>query len=182
MMHLFFIVLLIFVPSILKAEPYIVNKEKSLVSFSGLHAGNRFDGQFEDWTAIIDFNDDDLDMSSVKFTLRTSDAKTGNALYDGTLPTNDWFDSTNYPTASFVSKKFTKKKGGYNVSGDLTIKNITETIAFDFQLTNAEPRIMTATFPIERKLFDIGKKSDPNAEWVSKDIEVDIKIIARKAE
>ncbi len=164
----------------LMAAPYQINYEESTIEFSGTHAGDEFTGEFEKWNAEIDFDVNNTDNSSVIVTFDTASAKTGNAMYDGTLPAADWFDVKNYPEATFTSTSFAKNDDGYSVTGDLTIRDITHPITFDFELNGDAPTIMTAEFPINRLKFDIGKKSDGDAEWVGQTITMNLKISATK--
>lgn len=173
-------IFLIFISFPVLAAPYQVNYSDSKIGFSGTHAGNAFTGQFETWNADINFDENDFDSSSVSVTFNTASAKTGNTMYDGTLPAADWFDVQNHPEAKFQSTSFTKHDDGYSVTGDLTIRNITHSITFDFQLNDSTPTIMTATFPIDRLQFDIGKKSDGSAEWVGREIIINLNISATK--
>lgn len=160
------------------AAPYNVIKDNSKIKFSGTHAGNEFTGQFTDWNADIDFDVNDVNNSSVTVTFNTASAKTGNAMYDGTLPTADWFDSKNHPEAKFHSTSFKKTDDGFAVTGDLTIRDITNPVTFDFVLEGDNPTIMSANFSIDRLQFDIGRNSDSSAEWVSQNITIDLEITA----
>lgn len=160
------------------ASNYDVNMDNSQITFIGTHAGKEFNGEFATWDADIVFDKDNLDASLVTVTFNTASAKTGNAMYDGTLPTADWFDAKNHPVAAFTSKKFEITDNGFSTTGDLTIKDVTKPISFDFTLKGDAPIHMHASFPVSRMDFNIGTKSDPNAEWVSKDIQIDIRLEA----
>ncbi|MEM7617141.1 MAG: YceI family protein [Pseudomonadota bacterium] len=163
------------------AKNYMIDYGKSKINFSATHAGNEFTGQFNKWQAEIYFDSNDLASSFIKATFDLDSAKTGDAMYDGTLPQADWFDIKNHPTATFKTTSIAlNADGSYQANGDLTIKSITKTIIFDFNLTSLkkQPVIVKAEIPIDRLAFDIGKKSDPNAEWVSRDIQVNLNITA----
>lgn len=161
-----------------RAATYAVDKENSQITFSGLHAGNAFNGQFKSWQADITFDETNLKESTVAVTFDTASAKTGNAMYDGTLPSTDWFDTANHKTARFTSTSFAKTETGYSITGDLTIRDITKPVTFDFTLSKDNPVTMEAGFTIDRLAYNIGKSSDANAEWVGRDISVKIKIVA----
>lgn len=160
-----------------------IDYTESEISFSGTHAGAAFTGTFEDWTADITFDPENLDQSVIKATFKPASAKTGNALYDGTLPQADWFAINDHGEATFTSSKITKNdKGNYTVDGTLTIRGIEKPVQFEFTLTdfNTSPINAAATFEIDRLAYDIGKKSDAKAEWVSKMIGLQLKIVANK--
>lgn len=164
-------------PNHVKAQDYKVDKSKTILTFAGTHAGNLFSGTFEKWDATLSFNPDSLSTSSLKANFETASAKTGNPMYDGTLPQTDWFDSKTYPTANFVSREITKVNDGiYKAKGDLTIRNITKPIEFDFTVSDLSQNNVEAkiSFKIDRLAYDIGLKSDPKSEWVSQMIDISL--------
>lgn len=187
MKHSFFLGLsLVFalsVPSIGHTAPYVVDYGKSTAGFAGTHADNEFKGTFKEWSATIDFDADNLTASTIEAEFVLGSASTGNAMYDGTLPQKDWFNSKEYPKGIFKSRTITHKSSDtYHIVGDLTLRNITQPVEFDFTLSDlaASPVIVKASFPIDRLTFEIGKKSDATAEWVSKDITITLHLTAQK--
>ncbi len=165
------------------AQQYQIDYANSTVAFSGKHAGNTFNGQFHEWQGEIVFNPESLDQSHVEITFDLASAKTGNKLYDGTLPKSDWFDSENHPKGTFISTSITKNQtDNYTMEGALTLRGQQHPITFDFTLSDldASPVVMNATFPIDRLQYDIGRKSDATAEWVSQDIMMDLNITTTK--
>mgnify|MGYP002467756983 CR=1 FL=1 len=141
-----------------------------------------FEGRFTEWTAAIAFDPADLANSRLEANFMVGSAETGNAMYDGTLPETDWFNAEAHPEARFVSTAFEQDGDGYVVSGDLTIRGITQPVRFPFTLTDLSATPVTAegAFEIDRVSFDIGKKSDADGQWVSKMIGIGIAIAAEK--
>jgi polyisoprenoid-binding protein YceI len=141
------------------------------VAFSGQHAGMNFEGKFERWQATLILPPQS--NPNITATFYMSSAKTGDSIYDSTLPEFDWFDVENHALGKFVSTKIEKTEDGYQVLGDLTIKNITKTVRF--MLTESELKF-SASFGINRLDYQIGLESDPGAEWVSKTISISMVI------
>ncbi len=167
------------------AEPYEVDSQKSSITFSGVHAGNAFSGVFKTWQAEVDFDADNLAQSKIRTIIQTATAHTGNKMYDGTLPTPDWFDVKNHPEAIFESRTITHKDGDiYTVDGTLTIREQAVHVSFDVLLPAtglAAGQVETAfTIELDRLAFGIGKKSDAAAEWVSQAIGLDVKLHAKR--
>lgn len=164
------------------AAEYSVDTKASKITFSGTHADNPFSGSFGEWTALVTFDPADLGASKIVATFNTASAKTGNSMYDGTLPQADWFDVKTHPQATFTTTAITAKPdgSGYSAAGDLTIRGITKPVQFDFTLSDLAQSPVTAkgSFTLNRLDFDIGKKSDAPAEWVGRDITVSIDITA----
>lgn len=167
------------------AAEYTIDHTKSSIRFSGKHAGNNFTGTFDKWKAKIVFDPNNLAASHVEVTIDTSSAKTGNSMYDGTLPTADWFDVKTYPEASFVSEtiKFINDNR-YQVKGLLTLRGVPLSVDFVFTLNFAPGKdgagqaTVTSSFILDRIAYGIGVKSDPKAEWVDRSIKLDLNVVA----
>jgi polyisoprenoid-binding protein YceI len=179
-----FLLLLAAAPAL--AADYTVDYKNSKIEFSGTHADTPFKGTFGVWTAAIRFDPADLAGSNIVATFDTASAKTGNSMYDGTLPQADWFDAKNHPQAIFASTAIAAKEdgSGYTATGDLTLRGVTKPVSFDFTLGAPEKAPVTAkaSFAIDRLDFDIGKKSDAKAEWVGREITLTLDITATPRE
>ena len=167
----------------LYAADYKVDKAASKIAFSGTHADAPFKGEFAVWDATIKFDPNDLAGSKINVTIDTKSGKTGNPMYDGTLPTDDWFDVEKYPKAQYTSQSITKNAdGSYTSKGMLTIKDKSLETNFTFALEPADlktPPIKTSfSLMIDRFNFGMGMKSDDKAEWVNREIKVDVNLSA----
>jgi polyisoprenoid-binding protein YceI len=166
------------------AVSWQIDQAQSSVTFSGTHAGQKFTGKFENWDATINFDPANPSAGSISANFTVASAKTGNAMYDGTLPQADWFDAKNHPQASFTSTAISASKilHNYNVVGNLTLRGVTKPANFIFTLQDpaAVTAKATASFPIDRLAFDIGRKSDVKAEWVSQTIDLTLTLVASR--
>ena len=165
-----------------EARDYTIDYAASKIEFNGTHADNPFSGTFGEWTAAITFDTADMDKSKIVATFKPDSAKTGDAMYDGTLPQTDWFNTKEHPQATFASSQIRRKDDGtYLAEGDLTIRGITKPVRMDFTLTDPDSAPVRAEgrLVIDRLEFDIGKKSDGAAEWVSREININFTIIAK---
>ncbi|WP_250207565.1 YceI family protein [Alteromonas oceanisediminis] len=144
----------------------------STLIFRGEHAGMRFEGKFDNWQATLVLPPADNPQITATFDLGS--AKTGDRTYDSTLPEGDWFDTENHPQGRFTSTAIKTTSKGYAITGDLTLRGVTNPVSFE--LMNDAENAMTATIRVDRLAFDIGKESDPDAEWVSREIELDLTI------
>ena len=71
---------------------------------------------------------------------------------EGHLKSDDFFGVEKHPTASFVITKAEGKGNTYKVTGDLTIKNITNPITFDMTV---DKNSASAALKIDRSKFDV---------------------------
>ncbi len=95
-----------------------------------------------------------VDMTSIKCT--DLDEKNGAKLV-GHLGSADFFNTTVYPTAQFKTTGVKSMgKGAYEVTGDLTIKDITEPVTFSANVSSdGHMRAGTAEVAIDRTKYDI---------------------------
>jgi polyisoprenoid-binding protein YceI len=147
------------------------NQKSSSVKFAGEHAGMKFQGVFKRWQATLVLPPAATPAISATFYLDS--AKTGDSIYDSTLSEFDWFDVEHHPKGNFNSTKIVATEHGYNVTGDLTIKKITNPVTF---VLTEKGNTLSANFNIDRLAYEIGLESDPDAEWVSQNIEMSMKI------
>jgi polyisoprenoid-binding protein YceI len=145
--------------------------QSGTVAFSGQHAGMDFDGKFERWQATLVLPPQSNPKINATFYMES--AKTGDSIYDSTLPEFDWFDVENHALGKFVSTKIVVTEGGYQVIGSLTIKDISKEVSF--MLTDNKDNLSTS-FGINRLEYKIGVESDPEAEWVDKTISISMLI------
>lgn len=76
---------------------------------------------------------------------------------EGHLKSDDFFGVEKHPEATFVIKDAKQKKGNqYEISGDLTIKGITQPLSFPATVTVKDEKITAdATIVVDRTKFDI---------------------------
>ena len=163
---------------------YDIDYGSSQIGFAGTHAGNEFKGIFEKWSGNIYFDPDNLEASKAIVFFELGSAVTGNKMYDGTLPKADWFDVENHPEGVFESTSFAPDEDGtYKAEGNLSLRGITHPVSFNFGLSDVSnsPVTMKANFNIDRLQYEIGKKSDADAEWVSRDIALELTVVATPA-
>lgn len=164
------------------AENWTVDYGKSSIIFEGTHAGNSFDGVFKHWQADIQFDPTELETSYVNILISTNSATTGNALYDGTITGEDWFNTKLFPDAVFKADSFTNKNGPeVDVAGSLTIKDKAVSLSFSMMIEiTGDTAVATFEVPLSRLNFGLGTKSDPLAAWVSDEINVRVRVVASR--
>jgi polyisoprenoid-binding protein YceI len=166
-----FICLFIASASVYALQSTQVDNKGSKAGFSGNHVGMQFNGEFEKWQATLVLPPQS--NPSVTATFDLTSAKTGDFTYDSTLPEGDWFDVQNHPQGSFVSDTVEPVDGGYKVSGKLTLRGVSKTQTFILKQAGNK---LAAEFVINRLDYAIGFESDPQAEWVDKDITINLNL------
>ena len=114
---------------------YNFDKAHSSIGFRVKHMGLvDVPGYFRDFTGTVNYDAKDLTKSTVEFTAKTTSVDTGVAPRDNHLRTKDFFEVETYPEMTFKSTKVEKKGKGLMITGDLTMKGVTKSISFPFNV------------------------------------------------
>lgn len=162
---------------------WVVNSEASSIAFSGTHDGNTFTGQFANWDAAIQFDPAAPADAEVRVTVAMANATASQKLYEDSLPSPEWFNSATFPTANVEILDISSSgDGAFTSTARLTLKEITVDAAFPFTLRiDGDTAQMSGQAVFQRTPLDLGQSSDPNADWVSEDITVDVIVEATRA-
>lgn len=123
------------------AGTYGIDAMHSQLGFSITHLGiSIVRGTFDKYEGSLTVG------ASLADTVVTIDAEmasinSGNAMRDGHMHGEDFFDVANHPTMSFRSTSIEESDSGYAMTGDLTIKGITQsvTLATDYNGSGVFP-------------------------------------------
>lgn len=86
-------------------------------------------GAFKQFSGVVIANNADFSDAQVRFEADVNSIDTNNEQRDAHLRSADFFDAENHPTLSFVSTSIEKiNEGEYHLTGDMTIKGITNEI------------------------------------------------------
>jgi polyisoprenoid-binding protein YceI len=127
-------------------ETYTIDPVHSSVGFTVRHAVGRVPGRFTKFSGTIVVDRDNLENSSVNAVIDVGSVDTDNDKRNGHLKTADFFDVATYANITFRSKSW-KKTGDdtFDVTGDLTIKNVTKEVVLKTTLNGFGPGMKGAT-------------------------------------
>jgi polyisoprenoid-binding protein YceI len=119
---------------------YNFDKPHSFIGFKVKHNSLiEVPGFFRDFTGTVVYDAKDVSKSSVNFTAKTTSVDTGVAARDNHLRTADFFEVEKFPEMTFTSTKIEKSGNGWTVTGNLTMKGVTKSVSFPFNLTGFLP-------------------------------------------
>ncbi len=143
---------------------YTLDKAHSSAGFSVSHLViSKTSGKFNDVDGVFWVNEKDITKSSVEFTIKTASINTNDNKRDGHLKSPDFFNAEKYPTISFKSKSIAKTDAGYQITGDLTIKDVTKEVSFPFEFNGFVEFMGTKRFGAEANLTI--NRQDYHVEW-----------------
>jgi len=111
------------------ADSWAIDKAHSDVTFTVRHLISKVTGRFGSFDATITTDFENMDGSSVKFTIDASSIDTANGDRDKHLRSADFFDVEKFPEITFVSSKITKSGDStYAVTGTFTMHGVAKEI------------------------------------------------------
>jgi polyisoprenoid-binding protein YceI len=129
---------------------YNFDKGHSSVGFKVRHMGLvDVPGYFRDFTGTVNYDVKDVTKSTVEFTAKMTSVDTGVAGRDNHLRSKDFFEVETHPDMTFKSTKVEKKGKNLLLTGNLTMKGVTKSITFPFNVAgfvkNQRGTVMGAT-------------------------------------
>lgn len=92
-------------------------------------------GWFTEFEGSVIAPMNDFSGSEIRMTIYTNSIYTGNDERDNHLRSADFFDARRYPTIEFRSATVAVDQANIHVSGQLTIKDVTQSLEFDVRHT-----------------------------------------------
>jgi polyisoprenoid-binding protein YceI len=116
---------------------YDIDPSHSRIGFAAKHAMvATVRGQFTEFSADVHLDEENVENSSARVTIKTDSIQTGNADRDAHLRNSDFFEVETYPEITFVSTSAERKSDDeFVLNGDLTIKGITKPVSVEFEKT-----------------------------------------------
>ncbi len=131
-----------------RAETYTIDPVHSSVGFSLRHLVSKFSATFTKVSGAIEYDAAAPEKSSVTATVEIGSINTANDMRNGHLldAEHNFFDVAKFPAATFKSKSW-KKTGDdtFDVTGDLTIKDVTKEVVLKTTLLGSGPGMGGAT-------------------------------------
>jgi len=174
-----------------KAAAYKVDVKGSTVKWTAYKVTGKHFGKISLKTGSIEMSKTKLSKASfeVDMTTLTIEDITGEYAdkLKGHLLSDDFFSVEKHKTAKFVSTKIVPNgKGGFSVTGDLTIKGITKPITFDAAVKNEGGKIVgTSAIKVDRTNYDIKYRSgkffqDLGDKAIYDEFDLEVSLVASK--
>ena len=122
------------------AETYTIDAVHSSVGFSLRHIVSKFTSTFSKVSGSITYDAAAPEQSSVNATVEIASLNTNNEKRNTHVLGADFFDAAKFPTATFQSTSWVKTgEGTFDVTGNLTLKDVTKPVTLKVTLLGAGP-------------------------------------------
>lgn len=110
---------------------WTIDPSHSEVAFTVRHLMSKVRGTFGEFSGTITTGSADPADAAVEADVKVASIDTRDAKRDAHIRTSEILGADEFPTFSFRSTKVTGDADGYQIHGDLTIKDVTKPVVFD---------------------------------------------------
>ena len=154
----------------------------STLGFSGIFQGATFNGEFKHFDATITCDPADLAASKFDVSVDVGSVATGDSDRDNALPGEEFFDTSKFPKARFVSTAFRSAGGKVSADGNLTIKGVTKPVSLDVAFTpNGNNATLVVSTKLDRRDFNVGSGdyADTSTIGAGVNVKANLKLTAK---
>ena len=169
-------------PIVLQSELPVwqIDYQQSSIKFIGDQAGASFEGEWQRWSAEIQFDAKRLNQARFNVLIDTRSGFSSDQERDDTIRSDDFFDVESFPQASYRADKFLLIEAGYQSIGKLSMKAISADVVLRFNVADeGEFKVLTGTAVIDRLLWNIGTGDWADTTWVGQSVKVEVRVVAK---
>jgi polyisoprenoid-binding protein YceI len=137
------------------------------------------EAKFRKFNAQIDFDSTKPEAAKASVEIDIPSFDLGDPEYNKEVQKKDWFNSAQFPKATFVSSVLKPAANGkFNVTGKLTIKG--KSVDVNFPLTvkkEGAVQIFEGTLPIRRLAFNIGEGEWKDTSMVADEVLIKFHVV-----
>ncbi|MBB3119869.1 YceI family protein [Pseudoduganella violacea] len=162
--------------AVLKTDP-----AKTSVSAVFKQMNVPIESKFKKHNIVIDYNAATPDASKASVEVETASLDLGEAEMNKEVAKKEWFNSAQFPKATFVSSAIKSAGAGkLNVSGKLSIKGKTADVTFPIVVkTEGGKQVFEGALPIKRLAFNIGEGEWKDTGMVADEVTIKFHVVAQ---
>jgi polyisoprenoid-binding protein YceI len=139
------------------------------------------EAKFKKFTIAIDYNAATPDAAKASVDIETASLDVGDAEMNKEVAKKEWFNSAQFPKASFVSSAIKGAGAGkLNVTGKLTIKGKSSDVSFPLTVkADGGKQVFEGALPIKRLAFNIGEGEWKDTGMVADEVTIKFHVVAQ---
>lgn len=162
------------------AAPLKTDPAKSSVTATFKQMGVPVEAKFKQFAAQIDYDAAKPAASKASVEIQTASLDLGDPDYNKEVAKKEWFNTAQFPKASFVSTAIAPAGAGkLNVSGKLTIKGRSANVSFPLSVkAEGGKQVFEGQLPIKRLAFNIGEGEWKDTSMVADEVVIKFRVTA----
>jgi polyisoprenoid-binding protein YceI len=165
---------------IANAVPLKTDLARSSVSAVFKQMNVPVESSFKRFDARIDYDAAHPEKASARVDIDTASFDMGQADYNKEIAKKEWFNSAQFPKASFVSSSIKPAGAGkLAVTGKLTIKGKTQDVSFPLSVKpEGGKQVFEGQLPIKRLAFNVGEGEWQDTSMVADEVVIKFRVAA----
>ena len=162
------------------AVPLKTDPAKSSVTAVFRQMNVPVEAKFKTFTATIDYDAARPEASKAAVDIAAASMDLGDAEYNREIAKKEWFNTAQFPKASFVSTSIKlAAPGKLNVAGKLTLKGRVADVSFPLTVkSEAGKHVFEGQLPIRRLAFNIGEGEWKDTSMVADEVLIKFRVTA----
>lgn len=167
--------------TVASAAPLKTDLAKSSVSATFKQMNVPVEAPFKTFAAQIDYDAALPAASKASVEITTASFDIGDDMYNKEVAKKEWFNSAQFPKATFVSTAIAPAgPGKLNVSGKLTMKGKTANVSFPLTVkAEGGNQVFEGQLPIKRLAFNIGEGEWKDTSMVADEVVIKFRVAAK---
>jgi polyisoprenoid-binding protein YceI len=139
------------------------------------------ESKFKKANIVIDYNAAAPDSSKASVEIETASLDLGDAEMNKEVAKKDWFNSAQFPKATFVSSAIKAAgPGKLNVTGKLTIKGKVQDVNFPITVkADGGKQVFEGALPIKRLAFNVGEGEWKDTGMVADEVTIKFHVVSQ---
>ena len=149
-------------------------------------------GRFAEWSGTIRYDQNNIEKTSATLEVKSSSIDTDHDWRDKDLRSDNWFSTDSFPSITFVSNRVVETDNGFDLIGNLSLKNVTKEVALHIETTSEIIKdirgdhqvIFTGRATFNRLDFNVEGKNwsriKEGITGVSQEVEIEFSIIGKQ--
>ena len=164
------------------AGQWTADPAASRVGFTATQQRAEFSGQFQRFTASIDFDPATPESGSILAMIDLATVDTQYADRDNYLREPEWFHIALFPQAKYTADSIRATASGFEAEGFLSLRGVRQAVplTFTFEIHDDRAR-MQGSAKINRLAFGVGQGDWADTGWVGAGIDVSIDLELERA-
>ena len=162
------------------AAPLKTDPAKSSVSAVFKQMNVPVESKFKKFAAQIDYDAAKPELAKAAVEIDTASLDVGDADMNKEVAKKDWFNSAQFPKATFVSSSIKPAGAGkLTVNGKLSIKGKSSDVSFPLMVkTEAGKQVFEGALPIRRLSYAIGEGEWKDTSMVADEVVIKFRVVA----
>ncbi|MET3131034.1 polyisoprenoid-binding protein YceI [Oxalobacteraceae bacterium GrIS 1.11] len=138
------------------------------------------EAKFKKFNIVIDYNPATPDAAKASVDIDTASLDIGEAEMNQEVAKKEWFNSAQFPKATFVSSAIKAAGAGkLNVTGKLSIKGKSSDVSFPLSVkTEGGKQVFEGALPIKRLAYNIGEGEWKDTGMVADEVTIKFRVTA----